>query len=430
VASIEPTKKGPNGKSAKGTKWTVRYRDPNGRSREKTFARKVDAEAFGQQVGVDMRSGEWVDPRLRRMLFDDWAEAWWRTTVKLAPLTRRGYWCLLHNHVLPFFGGRRLGEVDFMDVEEFIADRLEAGLSPKMVRKATSVVSLVMESAVRAKARRDNPARGHRIPQRQRKIGTGDVLDMPQLRRLVDHVRDPYKPAVWLLVLTGMRPSELAGLRVQDLDLLRRRITVAGSLVAVEAYGDVPATLSEGPPKTAAGHRTIPIPAWLCEMVGETVGRRSEGRLPLGPDERVFVGVSGRPLDTKWFRQGVMLPALRAAGLPESIRTYDLRHSHASLLIDQGANVVAVAQRLGHTDPAMTLRVYAHLFEGLQEQLTDALDALVQSTAATPELVSLDNRRAASVSLGAPHKFPTLPHRTPQNAGQSRSLTVDIGQPK
>lgn len=107
--------------------------------------------------------------------------------MKLAPLTRRGYWCLLHNHVLPYFGGRKMTAIDFMDVEEFIGDRLEAGLSPKMVRKAVSVVSLVMEAAVRSKARRDNPAWGHRIPQRQRKLTPGDVLDMPDLRRLIAH---------------------------------------------------------------------------------------------------------------------------------------------------------------------------------------------------------------------------------------------------
>jgi integrase len=70
----------------------------------------------------------------------------------------------------------------------------------------------------------------------------------------------------------------------------------------------------------------------------------------------------------------VIRPALRAAGLPETLRTYDIRHSHASLLIDQGANPLAVAQRMGHTDPAVTLRVYGHLFAGAQEELTNRLD--------------------------------------------------------
>ncbi len=78
------------------------------------------------------------------------------------------------------------------------------------------------------------------------------------------------------------------------------------------------------------------------------------------------------------------------------MRTYDLRHSHASLLIDQGANVLAVAQRMGHSDPSVTLREYGHLFEGIQEQLTEKLDDLRKATADQPpraKVVSLDNRR-------------------------------------
>lgn len=372
----------------------------------KRLSLKADAVAFLNQTGVDVRAGDWVDPQLRRSHFDDWADAWWKTTVKLAPLTRRGYWCILHNHVITYFGGRRMTSIDFMDVEEFIGDRLEAGLSPKMVRKAVSVVSLIMESAVRSKARRDNPARGHRIPQRSRKLTPGDVLDMGQLRRLIDHVRDPYKPAVWLLVVTGIRPAELAGLRVRDVDFTRRRIYVETSLVTVEAYGEVAACQSEGPPKTAAGQRAIPIKEWLCDdLAAVLAARTAPGELPPSLDDRLFVGVSGKPLDTKWFRQGVMVPALRAAGLPVTIRTYDLRHSHASLLIDRGASPAAVAQRLGHADPAMTLRVYTHLFEGVQEALTDALDELVQATeGAGPEVVALDSHRTTIQGTRRAHK--------------------------
>jgi hypothetical protein len=80
----------------------------------------------------------------------------------------------------------------------------------------------------------------------------------------------------------------------------------------------------------------------------------------------------------------VIRPALVAAGLPESTRTYDLRHGHASMLIDLGANVLAVAQRMGHSDPSVTLREYGHLFAGAQEQLSQQLDDLrVRSSSPT-----------------------------------------------
>lgn len=84
------------------------------------------------------------------------------------------------------------------------------------------------------------------------------------------------------------------------------------------------------------------------------------------------------------FRQSVVRPALVAASLPETLRTYDLRHTHASLLIDLGANVLAVAQRMRHNDPAVMLREYGHLFEGVQSGPTETLDELRTAKAPLP----------------------------------------------
>ena len=103
----------------------------------------------------------------------------------------------------------------------------------------------------------------------------------------------------------------------------------------------------------------------------------------LGRGDYLFLRPSGLPLNLDKFRQDVIRPALRDAGLPETLRTYDIRHSHASLLIDQGANPLAVAQRMGHTDPAVTFRVYGHLFAGAQEELTERLDSLRRGSSRT-----------------------------------------------
>lgn len=362
-------------------KWRARYRDADGRSRSATFTRKVDAERFLERNGADLQRGDWIDPLLRRTTFDEWADAWWQTTVRLRPVTRRGYWMLLTAHVVPFFGGRRIASIDFMDVEAFIAQQVRKGHSPKRIRDAVSVVSLIMKGAVRANVRKDNPATGHSVPMHGRKLGPGDVLTMAQVHQLVAHVRDPFKPAVWLLIFTGMRPSELCGLRVRSLDLPRRRIYISESLVCIGKFDDVTAHLDAGPTKTEAGDRFIPIPEWVCDDLAQMLATRaSEERID--PDARLFRGVKGGALTVDKFRRHIMLPALRAAGLPEALRTYDLRHSHASLLIDRGASVLAVAQRMGHADPNVTLRIYGHLFEGVQEELTAKLDELRATTQA------------------------------------------------
>lgn len=434
MASIEPTKRGPDGKPARDTRWTVRYRDPAGRSRERTFARKVDAEAFRERNGVDVRTGEWVDPAVRRALFDDWAAAWWATTVKLAPTTRRRYHQLLHNDVLPFFGGRRLAEVDYMDVEEFIAALLGRGLSPKVARDAVSVVSLIFGCAVKGKVRRDNPAAGHHIPRRQKKVRPGDVPDMADLARLVSHTRDPYKPAVWVLALTGMRPSELAGLRVRSVDFARRRIAVDTSVVPVHRFGDEAFRLVEGPTKTQAGDRDVPVPAWLCDLLAAMLaGRAAATGGPVHRDAWLFTQPKGGPLNVKWFREFVTRPALRAAELPDTLRTYDVRHAHASLLIEQGASPLAVAHRLGHSDASVTLKVYSHLFEGVQETLTGKLDELARAAEAAladgPAVVALDDRRPATDGSPSPTETPHSPtenRASGANSGQRRS-TKKVG---
>jgi hypothetical protein len=168
--------------------------------------------------------------------------------------------------VCPYFTGRKVTEIDRADVEEFSASKLEAGLSPKSVREAVSVLSLVMQLAVNSKVRRDNPAAGHRLPVRQRKIHQGDVLSMEQAHRLVGTIPGPYKSAVWMLMLTGMRPAELCGLRVSSVDLLRGEVRVTESLLPVHKFGDQPYHRNvTGPTKTEAGDRGIPIPRWLAD---------------------------------------------------------------------------------------------------------------------------------------------------------------------
>ena len=107
----------------------------------KVFDRKFDVQQFLDEVSTNIRQGNWIDPRSRTISFDDWAMQWWKTTTKLRQTTRRGYWGILSRRVRPYFKRHRLIEITYMDVETFIADLLNNGLSPKYVRECVSVVS-------------------------------------------------------------------------------------------------------------------------------------------------------------------------------------------------------------------------------------------------------------------------------------------------
>jgi integrase len=344
-------------------------------------------------MGGGIVRGEFIDPAQARTLFEDWAELWWQTTIMLRASTRRGYRGHFDRHVIPYFEGRRVGTIDFAAVELFIADRFHAGLSPKMIRDSVSVLSLVLQLAVKSRALSQNPATGHGVKVPRRKLREGDVLDMAQVHQLVAHVRDPYKPAIWLLALAGLRPAELCGLKVRDIDFARCTVSVRETIMPVPRFADEPYRMVQGPPKTEAGDRIIPVPAWLCDELAAMLSAR-------GVTDRngfLFQTRYGNPLNRDHFRQDVVRPALKPAGLPDTIRTYDFRHAHASLLIELGANPLAVAQRMGHTDPNVTLRSYGHLFAGAQTKLSEQLDALRKATAGVPKkapVVSLEERRS------------------------------------
>jgi integrase len=365
-------------------RWRARYRDKAGRSHSKTFDRKADAQSYLDDVGHDLRRGQWIDPKQARVPFEQWADRWWATTTKLRPTTRRGYWGILQRHVRPYFEGWPLSDIGYMDVEEFITHLLGQGLSPKYTRDCVSVLSLVLKSAVRANVRKGNPAAEHHIPIPRRKLHEGDVLNMEQIHQLVAHVKDPYKPAVWLLMLAGLRPAELCGLRERDVDFTKHMIHVSQTVLPVHSFDTEGFGLVTGPPKTSAGDCRIPIPPWLCDDLAAMVAarRRANGsELTSGSkSEFLFQTRYGNPLNRDKLREKVIRPALREAGLPETFRTYDLRHSHASVMIDLGVNLLALAQRMGHSDPAMTLRLYGHLFEGTQVQLSEKIDELRAAT--------------------------------------------------
>jgi hypothetical protein len=97
-------------------RWQVRYRDPSGEERARTFRRRVDAERFLVTVETDKLRGTWVDPRLEKTTVSEWVPTWQADRVHLRPSTRISAESLLRNHVLPYFGSRRLGSVTQIDV--------------------------------------------------------------------------------------------------------------------------------------------------------------------------------------------------------------------------------------------------------------------------------------------------------------------------
>jgi hypothetical protein len=148
------------------SKWQVRYIDPGGRERSKTFRRKVDADRFLIQVEAQKQRGEWIDPDLSATPFADWAHGWITTRTHLKPKTLDGYQSLLRNHIIPRFGGVRLDRIDGLAIEQWVADMQESGLSASRIRQAHRVLSQILKAAVRSRYIPANPADGIALPRK------------------------------------------------------------------------------------------------------------------------------------------------------------------------------------------------------------------------------------------------------------------------
>lgn len=343
--------------------WQVRYRDPSGRERARSFLRKADASRFAVTVEADRIRGEWTDPRLSKTTVAEWSQRWLRTKGHLKPKTLAGYESNLRAHVLPVFGSDQLRHVDRMAVEEWVADLQASGLGPSGVRQARQVLNSMMTLAVEAGYLVVNPVAGVKVARQPDPEML--FLSAGEVERLVAAIRKPYGTLIHLLAYGGLRWGEAVAVRRRRCDLLRSRIEVAESLS--EARGE----LHFGATKTYR-RRVVIIPAFLTELLAEHLAREVDD----DPDALVFTSPLGKPLRNSNFRRQVWYRAVADAGLPEELRIHDLRHTCAALLIAEGAHPKAVQVHLGHSSISVTMDRYGHLFPSDMEALAAALDGV------------------------------------------------------
>lgn len=340
-------------------RWLARWRDPEGRQRKKSFARRIDAQRWLDQLQADQHRGDYVAPAASKVTVAQAAAVWSLSLSHLKPSTRQRYQGVVHTHVVPTWGGRPLGSITHSDVTRWIGDLSESGLRPASVRQVHRVFSLIMDSQVLDGRISRNPASSVRLPRVSR--SEPRFLTVDELQRLVTESRSGGF-TILFLAMTGLRFGELAALRVRRLDLVRRRASIAESVTEVSGQ------LAWSTPKTHQT-RSVPIPASLIEPLRRLV---ADG----GPDDLVFRSPAGHPLRLTNWRRDVFDPACRRAGIDRAT-PHDLRHTAASFAIASGANVKAVQRMLGHASAAMTLDVYAGLFPDDLDAVAVSLDAYV-----------------------------------------------------
>ncbi len=366
------------------TRWDVKYRDTGNRQRMRTFKRKIDAQRFANTVEADVLRGEWIDPDKGKELFSVWADKWLATLGDRKPKTSAGYESILSRHILPRYRSTSIEAIDYPEVLAFIGELRASGLGQGTVRNIRDVLRLVLQLAVQSGSLKTNPVADVKAPKRRRQEMV--FLDADQIVTLAGEVTKPPPrfrrnerrvegyPEYGLLVrfagFTGLRAGELAALRTRHVDLMNRKVEVHQSVS--EARGH----LQLVPTKTYE-RRAVPIPpGFIDELAEHLSGHR--------PDDFVWSSPQGGLFrHSNWYPRHFK-PAVVRAGMPDTTRFHDLRHSYAAMLIAEGGHPRAIMERLGHSTITVTLDTYGHLFPSLEQRLDDALDLLYTNAKPTP----------------------------------------------
>ena len=367
------------------TSWRLKYdlpRDPQSGVRRIAYqtvrGTRADAERELRRHLTAIDKGVHVDPLALTVaaFLDSWLDD--VAPASVGPKALERYRGLVRNQITPHLGAIPLQKLRPADIARWHQTlgktkhaRRRTMLSTRTIRHAHGVLRTALGYAAAVELIERNVATLIKPPKLQR--GEIEILTADQiadtLRKIEDH--DIYPVAV-LAFTTGARRGELCGLRWCDVDLDAATIRIERSIEQT-AEG-----LRTKAPKTAAGRRTLSLPAFAVNVIRGHRKAQLELRIALGmgklPDEGpLFADVDGeitRPdkISDRWRY------VVASRQLPK-VTFHALRHSHASALIAAGLDVVSVSRRLGHASPALTLAVYSHLFKNTDDTAAAAIDA-------------------------------------------------------
>lgn len=347
-------------------------------------ADRAEAEDLARRLGTEeeqRRSGRRSQPTVAGFLLRYWLPA---KQAQLAPVTFAGYQRMIRLHVIPHIGDVVLRKLQAEELEQLYTMLLEegrsdnrGGLSPKTVHEIHVILRAAFGNAVRKHLLRENPARLANAPKHRRNTDRAHrVWTADQLRCFLQESAGlRHHPLFWLAAHTGMRRSEILGLRWSQVDVDASRLSVCRSVVSI-GY-----EVHESPGKTRSSRRTVDLDSRTIEMLtrwrhhqkDEIGGHDAEGPVFTKPDGTLMHPHS---LSQAFDR------AVAKTSLPR-ISLHDLRHTHASLLLRAGVPLKVVSERLGHSSPAFTMATYQHILPGMQAEAAATFAALVDPDIST-----------------------------------------------
>lgn len=369
--------------------WVVDYVDGQGTRRLKTFTKKKEADAFATTAKVEVREGVHVADSASATVAQAggfWIASGENDGLERSTTNQRQRHVKLH--IEPFIGSTLLSRLNVPAIREFEDLLRDEGRSPAMIKKIIGSLGAILSDAQERGLATRNPVRDMRGTRRRGKdrqaerrqkgrVKVGiDVPTREEIKALVGTLEGRWKPLLITAIFTGMRSSELRGLRWQDVDFDKRSINVHQR---ADEFGEI------GRPKSDAGERTIPVPPLVTNTLREwklACPRRGTGKIdasghPVSEHHFVFPNGLGKIESHANIINRGLIPAQIKAGVTmqdgEDVKAkytglHSLRHFYASWCINRledgglGLPLKVVQERMGHSSVTMTADTYGHLF--------------------------------------------------------------------
>ena len=344
-------------KDKKTGKWLIQYRytDWQGKRRKSTkrgFATKREAEEWLRNFLITQKAD-----------FDMKFEDFWKMycadmETRLREHTMRTKKYIVELKILPYFGDKRVNDITAADIRQWQNELIKMGYSPTYLKTINNQLSAIFNYAVRYYDLKSNPC-AKAGSMGKSKAEEMDFWTGEEFRKFIDSVMNKRLSYMAFMTLywTGMRLGELLALNPKDVDLKKRTIFITKSYQRLGKKDVIT------PPKTPKSKRVITIPEFLAADIKDYM----DSLYDLQENDRLF------PI-TKYYLEHEMQRGIKESGV-KRIRVHDLRHSHASMLIELGFSPLEIANRLGHEKVETTLNTYAHLYPNKQTKLAERLDS-------------------------------------------------------
>ncbi|MFE1551608.1 tyrosine-type recombinase/integrase [Streptomyces sp. NPDC058718] len=374
-------------KHGSGKRWQVRWRDHTGKQCKENFDRKPDALRRAAAIKADMDRGQYVDPRAGLETLESVAARWQEGALHKGS-TVESVDQAFRNHINPLLGHRTVSGLKTSDIQGWVNDRNKT-LAATTVRKMYAYLRVALQTAVMDGIIAKNPCQGVKLPPvRQQEI---HPLHPEVVQALVKGAPERYRVCLLVAAATGLRQGELWGLELESVDFAmdKREIRVRQQLVTPDKGDSYVST-----PKSHHSSRTVPVAPLVLNAIRAhleqfpltpvVIDDRTD---PRKPEERkaklIFLNGDNRPIrrgqwshlwsDTVRRANTLLEASASELRVPKGATMHDLRHFYASLLIHHGESVKVVQRNLGHAKASMTLDVYTHLWDAVEDTTRDAV---------------------------------------------------------